>query len=49
MHGVSGAKRPRQTEFAHQRLHRRNFVALHQDGDVPEDDVRAHGERPEQL
>src|SRR4051794_9527086 len=49
MHGIGRAQHLRQAEFAHQRLHRRNFVALHHDGDVPEDDLGAHGERPEQL
>jgi hypothetical protein len=49
MHRIGRAHHPRQAEFADQHLHRRNFVALHHDGDVPEDDLRAHGERSEQL
>ena len=49
MHGIGRAQHLRQAEFAHQRLHRRNFVALHHDGDVPEDDLGAHGEPPEHL
>lgn len=49
MHRISRAQHLRQAEFADQHLHRRNFVALHLDGDVPEDDLRGHRERPEQL
>ena len=49
MHRIGGAKHARQAAFAYQRLHRRNFVALHHDADVPEDNLGAHGERPKQL
>src|SRR3954470_16700411 len=49
MHRIGGAQHAGQAEFADQHLYRRNFVALHHDRDVPEDDLRAHRERPEQL
>jgi hypothetical protein len=49
MHRIARVQHIGQVEFAHQFLHRRNFVALHQDGDVSENDLRADGECPEHL
>ena len=49
MHRIGGAQHTCQTKFTHQRLHGRYFIALCHDGDVAEDDLRAHGKSPEQV